>query len=309
MSATPKMTYEDALAAARAFDATPLKMLPTSAPAAPAGGVPPVPAGTVAPIGHEEAERAYSAAFANRQAVYNSPTATDAEKLAAHAAMERAHIAVDEARRILLSALNVENLKALPAAVVGEILDAAPGVLFLPNDHLSDVVAAERIFKHMGGTHELFRRGDAVVELNDENSLAAISPVMLQTRLNERGRKVRAFRVNDKTKELEHHAKRCGESTAKSLLATRQRNLLPHIKLVVRMPLLLEHNGALVLTRPGYNEFCGVYVTGKMAVPTVPIEQAGPALHGLLRDFRFTEPGDGDCSSYNRTSPHREQTG
>lgn len=186
------------------------------------------------------------------------------------------------------------SMLALHPTVRVEIISASNDTLFLPNDHLPDNVAAERIFRHLGSTHELFRRGDgaaAVVELNDKRRLSVITPTMLQSRLNERGRKVRSFSVNDK-KDLYHHAKRCGESAAKVMLSALAVRRLPEIKIVTRMPLLIEREGELIVTEPGYNQDSGVLVTGQSQVPTVNLDDARAALAGLLADFHFAEPGD-----------------
>jgi hypothetical protein len=184
------------------------------------------------------------------------------------------------------------NMQALHPTVYAEIKGATDDTLFLGNDHLPHIVAAQRIFERLGATRELFRRGDAVVEVGDKGRITVVTPTMLQSRLNERGRKVRSFGVNDKTKELFHHPKACGESAAKVMLNARAVTALPEIKLVTRMPLLLERDGQLVVTQPGYNADCGVLVTGDVRVLTVPLAEAAAALEGLLHDFKFAEAAD-----------------
>lgn len=182
------------------------------------------------------------------------------------------------------------NLCALLPTVCAEFL-AAPEMIFLHNEYLPATVAAERMFKLLAEGREFFRRGNAVVELDADGLLTVVTPVMFRSRLNKGGRKVRSFKV-DQNGNFFHSDKHCGEDAAKVLLNASEVNQLPNIKLVTRMPLLVEHEGRLVLTMPGYNDFCGVFVTGGMHVPDVPLIEASTALANLLRDFQFAEGGD-----------------
>jgi hypothetical protein len=199
-------------------------------------------------------------------------------------------LAVPTPPNVVQQQLSVE-MAALHPIVLAEIRAAAPDTLFLSNDHLEPNAAAERIFAHLGTEREMYRRGDAVVELNLDKRLISMSSTMFRSRLNRRGRRVRAFKV-DKKGHLLHAPKLCSEDEAKLLLGTSAVEFLPEIKLVARMPVLVEREGALITTQPGYNADCGVLVTSNVAIPTVPLDAAATALLDLLRDFLFPEPGD-----------------
>jgi hypothetical protein len=199
-------------------------------------------------------------------------------------------------------ALSVE-MQALHPTVCAEILAAAPDTLFLANNHLEPNVAAERIFTYLGGEREMYRRGGAVVELDHEKRMISVSHTMFRSRLNKKGRKVRAFKLDSTGERLIHTPKLCSEDEAKLILATSAVECLPEIKLVTRMPVLVERNGALMSTRPGYNKDCGVLVTGNAEIPVVPLAEAVAGILNLLRDFRFNEPADKSRSLAGFISP------
>jgi hypothetical protein len=186
--------------------------------------------------------------------------------------------------------LSVEMAALLPV-VLAEIRAAARDTLFLSNDHLEPNAAAERIFTYLGAEREMYRRGNAVVELDSDKRLISMSPTMFRSRLNMRGRKVRAFKV-DKKGNLFHAPKLCSEDEAKLLLNTSAVERLPEIKLVARMPVLVERDGVLITTKPGYNADCGVLVTSGVSIPTFPLDYAAKVLLELLHDFQFAESGD-----------------
>lgn len=185
------------------------------------------------------------------------------------------------------------EMQVLEHTVRETLLRAAPNVLFLHSDYLPVPIAAARIFKHLGATGELYRRGSAVVELDRENRMTVVSPTALRSRLNKRGRKVIGFKkAQTATGELYFADKHCSEDQAKVLLHSSEVELLPEIKVVSAMPLLVEVGGKLVLTKPGYNSDSGVLVTGALAVGDVPLQDAAAALWDLLRDFRFATDAD-----------------
>lgn len=49
----------------------------------------------------------------------------------------------------------------------------------LPNDHVAAHVAADHIFDALVGSRELFRHGNAVIELNSVGQIAAVTPAAL----------------------------------------------------------------------------------------------------------------------------------
>jgi hypothetical protein len=222
---------------------------------------------------------------------------TPEEKAAAEIAFKQAHTTYWELQRQseLVAPGAIEagtpEMRALDPAVRDALLQAPPQVLFLHNDSLPANVAAERMFNHLGATGEMYRRGSAVVELDDENRMQVLTPTAFRSRLNKRGRKVMAFKKSQ-TGAVFPADKHCGEDVAKVLLATSEVLLLPEIKLVVAMPLLVERSGQLIVTQPGYNHECGVLVTGIAAVRDIPLDEAAGALLDLLRDFNFATPGD-----------------
>ncbi len=185
--------------------------------------------------------------------------------------------------------LSVE-MAALNPVVRNEMLAAASDMLFLSNDHLEPNAAAERIFTYLGAERDMYRRGDAVVELSPDKRLISVSSTMFRSRLNKRGRKVRTFKV-DKKAHLFHAPKQCSEDEAKLLLNTSAVERLPEIKLVARMPVLVERRGVDYHTT-GYNADCGVLIMSDVAIPTIALTDATAALLELLRDFQFAEPGD-----------------
>jgi hypothetical protein len=250
------------------------------------------------PTNLAEAEAAFSAAIKWRSAVYElGDAAPEPLRMEAHNAMMAVRDLLQkfqtEASDARLAGYDVDDLKAVAGPVVDILLDAAANVLFLPNDHLPAPLCASRMFGRFATTGEMYRRGNAVVELNKKSSMEVLSSTSFRSRLNKRGRRVVAIKMTQ-TEPPEHYAspKSCGEDTAKLLLGTTEVNLLPEIKLVAAMPLVVEVNGELVTTKPGYNPECGVLVTGNAAVREIPIGEAATALAGLLCDFKFTAPGD-----------------
>lgn len=220
-----------------------------------------------------------------------------AAKNAAKAAYDAAHAAYWSFEAYLKHAApgaserDTIEMRALDPQVADELARALPNVLYLHNDHLPASIAAARIFKYLGASGELYRRGTAVVELDTDCRMAVLSPTAFRSRLNKKGRKVLAFKKTQ-TNELFATDKHCGEDAAKVLLSASEVDLLPEIKLVASVPLLVEMNGKLVLTKPGYNADSGVLVTGNIPVWDVAITEAASALADLLRDFQFATNGD-----------------
>lgn len=182
-------------------------------------------------------------------------------------------------------------MDALNPDVAHALRTYPPDVFFLTNDNFASVpVAAERIFSHLAGTGEIYRRGDAVAEIK-ENRVVVLTPTAFRSRLNKRGRKTMAFKVAQRG-EVYPSEKHCSEDVSRVLLSASEVDLLPEIKLVVSNPLLVEIHGVLALAQPGYNRSCGVLVTGNASVRDVPISEAVPALLDLLGDFHFASDGD-----------------
>jgi hypothetical protein len=246
----------------------------------------------------DEANAAFSAAIKWRSAVYELGDAIpEPTKLEAHNAMMAVRDLLqkfqDEAASAKLAGYSTDDLKAsLPSGAVELFLDAPANTLFLHNDYLPPHIAAARMFAIFAKTGEMYRRGDAVVEVS-KKGMEVLTPTGFRSRLSKRGRKVVAIKKTQ-TEPPEYFAshKHCGEDVAKVLLGTTEVSLLPEIKLITAMPLLVEVSGALVTTVPGYNPECAVLVTGNAAVREIPIMEAATALAGLLCDFKFTADGD-----------------
>jgi hypothetical protein len=182
------------------------------------------------------------------------------------------------------------EMRVLDATVRDTLLRARPDVLFLHNNLLPAPIAAARMFSHLGETGEMYRRGGTVVELDKNNTMAVISPAAFRSRLNKKGRRIVAF--ERKQGVILCDAKHCSDDEARVLLNASEVDRLPEIKLVVSMPVLVETDGVLRTTQPGYNADCGVLVTSNVAVHDVEINQAVAALLDLLRDFKFATEGD-----------------
>ena len=275
MSANPEMTFEEALAAATAM----------STPEAPPVALTPL----------EQAKQALDVAAMLKSRLRKS--GTDAERAAADTAFKQAHTIYwdmyHQSQLVAPGAMQAgtAEMRALDPAVRDVLLQAPPECLFLHNDSLPASVAAERMFNHLGATGEMYRRGAAIVELDNDNRISVLTPTAFRSRLNKKGRKVLAFKKSQ-TGAVFPYDKHCGEDVAKVLLNTSEVELLPEIKLVVSMPVLVEIRGQLFVTKPGYNYDSGVLVTSSAAVRDIPIEEAAAALLDLLRDFQFATPGD-----------------
>lgn len=225
-------------------------------------------------------------------------TGSSMERAAASAAYEAAHSAYWTFEMYLQHAApgaqerDTVEMRALDPQVAEAITRALPNVLFLHNDYLPPNIAANRIFKYLAASGELYRRGTAVVELDkDAGRMTTLSPTALRSRLNKHGRQVLAFKKSQNN-ELFAAEKHCGEDTAKVLLSCTEVDRLSEIKLVTSAPLLVELDGKLLLTKPGYNADSGVLVTGNISVGHVSLTDAAAALLDLLRDFQFATNGD-----------------
>jgi hypothetical protein len=177
---------------------------------------------------------------------------------------------------------------------VGAFLKHWPKNAFLlPNDNfVSDSIAAERVFSYFATTGELYRRGPAVVELDQDSRAVVLKPTAFRSRLTKNGRTTLALKAGN-AGQLVLAQKHCSDDIAKVLLSASETRLLPEIKLIVAMPLLVEVDGKLMLAQPGYNGNCGVLVTGNTSVrDDVPLAEAAAALADLLRDFKFATRGD-----------------
>ena len=85
------------------------------------------------------------------------------------------------------------------------------------------------------------------------------------------------------------------ETTARLLLKTDARLLLPKIETIYNTPILVEDNDVLVLLRPGYNPLQGgVYVTQdtRNLRFDVPLEEAVASIKEMFFDFLWKSPAD-----------------
>jgi hypothetical protein len=224
-------------------------------------------------------------------------TGTPEEKAAAQAAYNEAHSKKwDFAKQADLRAIGAREsvsaeMQVLDYTVRETLLRARPDILFLHNNLLPAPIAAARMFSHLGETGEMYRRGaNTVVELDKNSRMAVITPAAFRSRLNKKGRRILAFQRLQNA--VFHEDKHCSDDEARVLLSASEVDRLPEIKLVVSMPVLVESDGVLRTTRPGYNADCGVLVTSNVAVHDVEINQAISALLDLLRDFKFATEGD-----------------
>jgi hypothetical protein len=223
-------------------------------------------------------------------------TGTPAEKSAAKSAYEDAHAKRwDFERERNLRANGAREagsveMQVLDATVRDTLLRARADVLFLHNNLLPAPVAAARMFSCLGQTGEMYRRGNTVVELDKDNRMAVLTPAAFRSRLNKKGRRILAF--ERKSGDVFFADKHCSDDEARVLLNASEVERLPEIKLVVSMPVLVETDGVLRTTQPGYNADCGVLVTSNAAVWDIEINEAVAALLDLLRDFKFATEGD-----------------
>lgn len=190
-----------------------------------------------------------------------------------------------------LEGTNNPAMDALNPDVAHVLRTSPPDMFFLPNDNFASVpVAAERIFSHLSSTGEMYRRGNAIAEIKD-NQLLVLTPTAFRARLNKRGRKTMAFKVAQHG-DVYPSEKHCSEDIARVLLSASEVDLLHEVKLIVSNPLLVEIDGALEIAQPGYNRSSGVLVTGNAAVYDVLISDAVSAILDLLQDFKFASAGD-----------------
>lgn len=199
---------------------------------------------------------------------------------------------------------NEDDLEGVDSTVTAQIRRSRDDVMFLPNDHFEGPPAARRIFKYMGKKRELYRRGAAVVELDNENKISAVNAAMFRSRLNANSKKTRTFIMLPDDGGLVHKAKACSESTAAMLLACLETRYLMPIAVVSRSPVLAESAGMLKTAIPGYNEFGGgILVTSKLTADIVSLPDAVTALRELLQDFKFASSGDESRALVSLVSP------
>lgn len=172
-----------------------------------------------------------------------------------------------------------------------------PGMVILPNDHMNVNTAAEEMSKILAGDRNLFVRGGQLVELVETDDGAMFEPVTdqrLRSALSDNGRTVYAYKVlhND----LVTSPKQCPADAAKLLLKTPALlTHLPHIRMVVNYPILVEDDGKAVVLKKGYNpQAGGVFVRYGRRIPDVPVNDAVTSLISIANTFRFH--GDGDLS-------------
>lgn len=168
-----------------------------------------------------------------------------------------------------------------------------PGSILLPNDHCTFSRSARTCYKSMASTSKYFIRGSAVAELVG-GDLVLLTAAAFRSRLDRCSDHVMAF-VKMDNGVLALRLKRCSSDNAEALLATTEAlELLPHIRLVTRSPVIVPgERGVPEVLGPGYHPVAGgVLVTGKKMPAQVSVDEAGTALRALLVDYDFASASD-----------------
>jgi putative DNA primase/helicase len=171
-------------------------------------------------------------------------------------------------------------------------LPVPPGVLVLPNDHVTFSQSANSIFPVLAKTRQYFVRGCTIVELQAD-SLTVLTDSAFRTRLDRTKYRVMAYRKLD-SGNLALGPKRCSRDHAKALLDSLEaRELLPPIRIVSQSPVIVPGADGPVVLGPGYNEAAGgVLVISKVVPETVDLSDAVKGLLELIVDFDFATPSD-----------------
>lgn len=165
------------------------------------------------------------------------------------------------------------------------------GAVVVASDHIPHSIAARVTLRALSPS--LFCQGGQVVEVARTKDGAIIQPVRdhaLASRVDDRRSVVK---VHFKDGRYSVGPTRMPVSSATIVLASSAvREELRPIELVMRRPIAVEHEGRLVLLRPGYNDGVGVFVVGGQEMPDVPLDDARAALLSLLGGFQFASDAD-----------------
>lgn len=165
------------------------------------------------------------------------------------------------------------------------------GAIAVATDLVPDPVAARIVYRALRS--ELFLQADKVVEIVHSDIGAIITRVDEKALVGRASTGRNVIKIHVKDKRLSADQSRLPAAQAATILEDASRRaILRPIKLVLQRPVAIEHDGALVPLHPGYNDGCGVFVTGGDAIPHVSLDKAVPALLALLDEFIFASDGD-----------------
>lgn len=160
----------------------------------------------------------------------------------------------------------------------------------IPGGRVSITESAERLFRIIAPTLELFNRGGKLVEIvedSNEHSFRIVDAVAAQSRFEKYVNFVKTG------KDKVPVSTPINEATARQYLASEAfHERMPKINGVIQCPLLVEKDKQLHLVNDGYDAFTGYYVVNAKPVQEMPLKDAVVFLKALVKDFDFMTPGD-----------------
>ena len=182
--------------------------------------------------------------------------------------------------------MNENTPNETPATVLPQV--RIPGANFPVSQ------TAEVLFQHVRNRGGLYNRGDQLVEVaqnNGEHEFLTVTPAAAVSRFEDHVRFTQLRAGADGETALVQAS--LSEQQAKLLLESRQRRtILPTIRGLLKFPLLVERNGALVALPPGFDCATGLFIESRAPVQDVPLAEAVPLLLDLLADYEFHSGGD-----------------
>jgi len=199
---------------------------------------------------------------------------------------------------------------AVPTPPQVSSADDAPGgrpFIILPGGNVSITAAAEKIFGLIKIAGNLFYRGGRVHEITAEpdgrHRLVPITATRFRSLVEAYGQLL-VLRSGANCEPVLKPTL-CPEETAKALLESPPAgNLLPNIAILSACPVLVcDGGGCRMLTAGWHDHGGGIYISGGIAPPVVPLDEAVASLSALLGDFDFASPGDRSRALASLISP------
>jgi hypothetical protein len=168
------------------------------------------------------------------------------------------------------------------------------GAVLVASQHVSDATAARVLYRSLRDT--LYRQQFMPVEIvrDVEERRTVIEPVTDRRLLTLVSARRRIVGLHLDKGRWSVSTTRLPKDQALSILNDKDNILaeLRPIRVVLRLPLAIEHEGRLINLEPGYNDTCGVYVHGNDRVPEVALDEATKALLALQAGFLFASDAD-----------------
>jgi hypothetical protein len=173
---------------------------------------------------------------------------------------------------------------------IGETKSTLPQVI-IPGGSIGNNISAERLFKFIAPSKELFYRGGVVVELH-RNGAEYESKVLNAVTAQSRFEKYVQF-VKPNKQGSDYIPTIISKSQAEVYLNSAAcETSLPKLNGILHCPLLVEKDGKLHRAEQGYDETTGYYIDNNQQVETMSLSDAVNVLNKILQDFDFVTKGD-----------------